>query len=192
MSAYTINTVCLAGGRLTRDAELKYINNGSAVVTFSVAVGRSVKVGDNLWEEKTDFFKVVYWGKQAEAVYQFLLRGRRVAINGRLSQNRWTERGTGKNRSTVEVVAEKVIVFFEPKNENSGEGNSEYSQEENNYSEQPRQQSAVPVPQQEYQQKHYQQPPPAGQQCTYEQQPPSGGYEQPNMQDKLNDEDVPF
>jgi single-strand DNA-binding protein len=99
-----INHVVLVG-RLTRDAELKYTASGQAVCKFSVAVNRRRKNGDQ-WEDEANFFDVVLWGKQGEAVNQFLLKGKTVGVEGELRQDRWQQ--DGQNRSKVEIVANNI------------------------------------------------------------------------------------
>jgi single-strand DNA-binding protein len=99
-----INHVVLVG-RLTRDAELKYTNNGTALSKFSLAVNRSIKRGDQ-WTDEVSFFDCTLWGKQAEAVSQYLTKGKQVAIDGELRQNRWEQ--DGQNRSKVEINANNL------------------------------------------------------------------------------------
>jgi single-strand DNA-binding protein len=94
-----INHVVLVG-RLTRDAELKFTNAGLAIAKFSLAVNRRTKKGDT-WQEEVDFFDTVWMGKGAEAVAQYLLKGKQVGIQGELRQNRWEQEG--QKRSKVEI-----------------------------------------------------------------------------------------
>ena len=99
-----INHVVLVG-RLTRDAELKYTTGGQAVCKFSVAINRPKKVGEK-WEEEANFFDIVLWGRQGEAINQYLLKGKVVGIEGELRQDRWQQ--DGQNRSRIEVVARNI------------------------------------------------------------------------------------
>ena len=99
-----INHVVLVG-RLTRDAELKYTANGQAVCKFSVAINRRRKNGDQ-WEDEANYFDIVLWGRQGEAVNQYLLKGKTVGIEGELRQDRWQQ--DGQNRSKVEIVANNI------------------------------------------------------------------------------------
>jgi single-strand DNA-binding protein len=99
-----INHVVLVG-RLTRDAELKYTANGQAVCKFSVAVNRRKKSGEQ-WVDEANFFDVVLWGRQGEAVNQYLLKGKQVGVDGELRQDRWEQ--DGQNRSKVEIVANNL------------------------------------------------------------------------------------
>ena len=99
-----INKVVLVG-RLTRDAELKYTSSGAAVSKFGLAINRRRKVGDQ-WEDEANFFDVVVWGKTAEALNQYLVRGKQVGVEGELRQNRWEQ--DGQKRSRVEVHANNI------------------------------------------------------------------------------------
>jgi len=102
--AADINHVVLVG-RLTRDAELKSIASGQAVCKFSVAVNRSKKNGEQ-WEDEPNFFDVVLWGRRGEALHQYLNKGKLVAVDGELRQDRWQQ--DGQNRSKVEIVANNI------------------------------------------------------------------------------------
>ncbi|MDY7029841.1 MAG: single-stranded DNA-binding protein [Spirochaetota bacterium] len=102
--ANDINSVVLVG-RLTRDAELKYTASGTAVCKFSIAVNRSRKTGDT-WGEEAHFFDIVLWGRQGEAIHQYLGKGKQIAVQGELRQSRWEQ--NGQNRSKVEVHALNV------------------------------------------------------------------------------------
>ncbi|MDR2259060.1 MAG: single-stranded DNA-binding protein [Treponema sp.] len=97
-----INHVVLIG-RLTRDAELKITSTGQAVCKFSIAVNRRRKNGDQ-WEDEPNFFDIVVWGRQGEALSQYLVKGKMVGVDGELRQDRWQQQD-GQNRSKVEVVA---------------------------------------------------------------------------------------
>jgi single-strand DNA-binding protein len=92
-------------GRLTRDAELKYTAGGTAVSKFSIAVNRRVKSGDQ-WKDEASFFEINLWGKQAESLNQYLIKGKQVAVDGELVQDRWTQ--DGQNRSKVYIKADDV------------------------------------------------------------------------------------
>ncbi|MDR0511754.1 MAG: single-stranded DNA-binding protein [Treponema sp.] len=99
-----INHVVLVG-RLTRDAELKYTTSGQAVCKFSIAINRRRKNGDQ-WEDEANFFDVVLWGKQGEALNQYLLKGKQIGVDGELRQDRWQQ--DGQNRSRIEIVANNI------------------------------------------------------------------------------------
>ena len=97
--------VSVLTGRLTRDAELRFTATGQPVCKFSIAVNRRRKNGDQ-WEDEANFFDIVLFGKQAESLSKYLLKGKQVGVEGELSQNRWQQ--DGQNRSKVEIVADNV------------------------------------------------------------------------------------
>ena len=99
-----INHVVLIG-RLTRNAELISMSSGQAVCKFSIAVNRRKKNGEQ-WEDEPNFFDIIVWGKQGEALHQYLVKGKMVGIEGGLRQDRWQQ--DGQNRSKVEIVANYV------------------------------------------------------------------------------------
>lgn len=99
-----INHVVVVG-RLTRDAELKYTNSGYAVSKVSIAVNQRRKVNDQ-WTDEVSFFDVVIWGKTAESLNSYLLKGKQIGVEGRLRQNRWEQEG--KQRSRVEIVSSNI------------------------------------------------------------------------------------
>lgn len=98
------NAVVLVG-RLTRDAELKYTNSGMAVCRFTIANNKRKNSGDG-WTDVARFFDIVIWGKQGETLIQYLKKGKQVAIQGELEQDRWEQEG--KSRSKVEINAISV------------------------------------------------------------------------------------
>jgi len=99
-----LNHVVLIG-RLTRDAELKYIAGGQAVCKFSIAVNRRKKSGDQ-WEDEANFFDIVLWGKQGESLQSYLVKGKMIGVDGELRQDRWQQ--DGQNRSKIEIIANYV------------------------------------------------------------------------------------
>ena len=104
MASSDINSVVIVG-RLTRDVELKYMNNGNAVASMSIAVNRSKKEGDQ-WGSEAHFFDVSYFGKGAEAVKPYLTKGKQIAVQGSLRQIRWEK--DGQKQSRVVIVADSV------------------------------------------------------------------------------------
>ena len=121
-----INHVVLVG-RLTRDAELKYINSGTAVSKFSVAINKRKKV-DEQWVEEAHFFNITVWGKVAEALDPYLKKGKQVGIDGELRQNRWEQ--DGQSRSRVEIVANNIqLLGGKGETSNSSSGADKLSEE---------------------------------------------------------------
>ncbi|GMO58218.1 MAG: hypothetical protein Ta2A_03610 [Treponemataceae bacterium] len=99
-----VNHVLLIG-RLTRDAELKYTTTGYPISNFSLAVNRRRKEGEQ-WVEEASFFDINLFGKSAEALKQYLIKGKQIAVEGELRQDRWEQ--DGQSRSKVVVVANNV------------------------------------------------------------------------------------
>lgn len=92
-------------GNLTKDPELRYTPQGTAVASFRIAVNSKLKQADGLREE-TLFIDVVTFGKQAETCSQYMSKGSGVLVEGRLQERRWES--DGQQRSKVEVVAQTV------------------------------------------------------------------------------------
>ena len=113
--ARSINQVILMG-RLTRDPEQRTTTSGRTVVSFSVAVDRQTQ------DDQTDFFDITAWEKLGELVMQYLSKGRRVLVQGRLRQDSWDDKETGKKRSRVEVTATDVTFLDGPSDSAGGGG----------------------------------------------------------------------
>lgn len=110
----SINTVMI-GGNLTRDPELKYLDGGLAVCNFNVAVNEKYtdKAGNK--KENVCFVEVVAWKKTAELAAEYLKKGSPVVVEGKLSQDEWVDKESGKKRTKTKVTAGKVH-FVGPKN----------------------------------------------------------------------------
>ncbi len=101
--ASDINRVILIG-RLVRDPELKYTQNGTAVSNFSIANNRTYSVsGDK--KEQVSYFNCIAWGKSGELIVQYCKKGQRIALEGRLQQRSWDDQ-SGNKRQVVEIVVE--------------------------------------------------------------------------------------
>lgn len=103
--ARSLNQVILMGN-LTRDPELRQTPNGQNVTSFSLALNRSYKDASGEWQEATDYIDCVAWGPLAERVSQYLSKGRRCLVQGRLQSRSWEQ--DGQKRSKVEVLANDV------------------------------------------------------------------------------------
>ena len=111
--ARSINQVILLG-RLTRDPEQRTTASGKNVVSFSIAVDRQSQ------DDQADFFNITAWDKLGDLVMQYLSKGRRVLIQGRLRQDSWEDKDTGKRQSQIEVTASDVTFLDGPSGDNSG------------------------------------------------------------------------
>jgi len=102
----SFNKVFLVGN-LTRDPELRYTPQGTAVTTLRIASNRSFKDKTGQAQKDTCFVNVVVWAQMAEVCNQYLQKGRQVLVEGRLQSRSW-KNNEGQNRSVLEVVATRV------------------------------------------------------------------------------------
>lgn len=103
--ARSVNQVMLMGN-LTRDPELRNTPSGQSVCSFSLALNRAYKDQSGEWKEATDYVDVVAWGPLGERVAQYMSKGRRCLVQGRLQSRSWEQ--DGQKRSKVEVLASDV------------------------------------------------------------------------------------
>ena len=116
-------------GRLTRDPELRYTGNNTAVATFSLAVNRNFS--NQQGEREADFINIVVWRKQAENVKNYLSQGSQVAVDGRI-QTRSYDDNNGQKRYVTEVVADNVE-FLGSKNSSNNSSNGSHNEEPTPY-----------------------------------------------------------
>lgn len=130
-----INIVALVG-RLTRDADLKYSNSGLQIMSFSIAVNSAKKGSDGKYEDEASFFDCTLFGKYAEAVHKYMVKGKQVGVKGRLHQDRWKDKQSGDPRSKVAIIAESVELLGSSKESSGGAssgGNGGQSQSSGEY-----------------------------------------------------------
>lgn len=113
--AKSINQVILMG-RLTRDPEQRTTTSGKSIASFSIAVDRGGQ------DDAADFFNINAWEKLGELVMQYLGKGRRVLVQGRLRQDRWDDKETGKKQSRIEVTATDITFLDGPSSESADTG----------------------------------------------------------------------
>ncbi len=126
MSTRSLNKVMLIGN-LTRDPELRYTSQGTAVCSFGLATNRSWATDQGEKKEDVSFHRIVAWDKLAEICSQLLFKGRRVYVEGRLQTRQW-EDPTGNNRQITEVVISEMMILDSRRS--SEEGAEILSQEE--------------------------------------------------------------
>lgn len=107
--ARSLNKVTLIGN-LTRDPELRYTPQGTAVCTFGLATNRQWTTDAGEKKEDVEFHRIVSWNKLAELCAQLLSKGRKVYVEGRLQTRRWTAQD-GMERTTVETVINEMIIL---------------------------------------------------------------------------------
>lgn len=117
-----INKVIIVG-YLGKDPEVRDTQGGQTVANFSVAVSESWKDRDGERQERTEWFRVVVWGAQAESCGQHLSKGSQVYVEGKLQTRKWTDRD-GQERYATEVNAQRVLFLSRA---DGGGGGSERS-----------------------------------------------------------------
>jgi single-strand DNA-binding protein len=120
MSVRSLNKVQLIGN-LTRDPELRYTPQGTAVCTFGLATNRSWTTEGGEKREEVEFHRVVAWNKLAELCSQLLFKGRKVYVEGRLQTRSWTGQD-GVQKQTTEIVIEDMIILDSKRLEDAGTG----------------------------------------------------------------------
>lgn len=116
-------------GNLTKDPELRYTPNGTAVCSFSIATNRNWTTDSGEKKEDVEFHRVVAWNKLAEICSQFLVKGRKVFVEGRLSTRSWNAQD-GTSRSTTEIIISDMILLDSKRSEEEKVDSSEVPVEE--------------------------------------------------------------
>ena len=111
------NLVVLTG-RLTADAELRYTQNDVPVCSFTIAVDRRYKAGE---DKQADFINIVAWRQTAEFVAKHFKKGSMIGIEGAIQTRKYVDKETGKNRTAFEVVANNVQFIESKKSENNAD-----------------------------------------------------------------------
>src|SRR3989337_1637694 len=107
--ARSLNRVQLIGN-LTRDPELRYTPSGTAVCTFSVATNRGWTTDTGEKKEEVEFHRIVAWNKLAELCSQFLTKGRKVYVEGRLQTRQWQAQDGTQKQSTEVIISDMILV----------------------------------------------------------------------------------
>ena len=110
----------LAIGNVGTDPEMRYTPNGNPVTSFRLATGRTYTTSDGERRQDTEWFTVVAWNQLAEQCNQFLIKGKRVYVEGRLKSNTWTAQD-GQTRFNNEIIANRVL-FLDRGTPDGGEG----------------------------------------------------------------------
>jgi single-strand DNA-binding protein len=105
----SVNKVILVGN-LGADAELRYTGGGMAVANFRIATTEVWKDKDGQKQEQTEWHRISLWGKQAEAVSQYLVKGKQVYVEGRIQTRKWQDK-EGQDRYSTEIKADRVTLL---------------------------------------------------------------------------------
>lgn len=130
--ARSLNRVQLIGN-LTRDPELRYTPSGTAVCTFGLATNRAWTTEGGEKHDEAEFHRIVSWNKLAELCSQFLVKGRKVYVEGRLSTRSWTAQD-GAQKSITEIVISDMILLDSKR---GAEGEAQESGSKESYDEPP-------------------------------------------------------
>lgn len=102
----SVNKVILVGN-LGKDPEVRYAPSGNAVANFTLATNEQFKDRDGNKQERTEWHRVVFWGRQAEVVGEYLRKGGMCYVEGRLQTRKWTDKD-GQERYTTEIVGDRL------------------------------------------------------------------------------------
>ena len=105
----SVNKVILVGN-LGRDAELRYTPGGAAVATLNMATTEVWNDKSGQKQEKTEWHRVVLWGKQAESLQEYLTKGKQIYVEGRLQTRQWDDKD-GNKRYTTEIKADRITLL---------------------------------------------------------------------------------
>lgn len=129
MATSDLNSVVLVG-RLTRDAELTYLQNGNPICKMGIAVNRNHKDGEQ-WVSEANFFDVTLFGKSGENLKQYLTKGKQIAVQGALKQDRWEK--DGQKFSKVQIIANNVQLLG-GRSDSTGSGFTSQGQSQGGFS----------------------------------------------------------
>jgi single-strand DNA-binding protein len=116
-----INKVILVG-RLGRDPETRYTSSGQAVCNFTMATDESFKSRSGEKQQRTEWHRIVMWGKLAEIAQQYLKKGQLVYVEGRLQTRQWDDKRDGSKKTSTEIVANSMKMLGGGRGEGAAAG----------------------------------------------------------------------
>ena len=122
MAGKSVNKVILVGN-LGKDPEVKYTPQGTPVAKLTLATNERYKDKDGQWQDRTEWHNVVLWQRLAEIAGEYLKKGGKVYIEGRLQTRSWEDKQTGEKKYRTEIVGND-IVLLSGRGEGGGEGSS--------------------------------------------------------------------
>jgi single-strand DNA-binding protein len=108
--ARSFNRVILVGN-LTRDVELRHTSSSTAVTDLGLAVNDRRKTPQGEWVDEVTYVDITLWGRQAEVASEYLSKGSRVLIEGRLQLDQWQDKDSGQQRSKLKVVGSQMMML---------------------------------------------------------------------------------
>ncbi|HWC17131.1 MAG TPA: single-stranded DNA-binding protein [Terriglobales bacterium] len=115
--AKSVNKVVLVGN-LGKDPEIKYTPSGTPVAKFSLATNESFKDKGGQWQERTEWHNIVAWDRLAEIIGEYVKKGSKLYIEGRLQTSSWDDKETGQKKYKTEIIANNLVLL-------SGRGEAE-------------------------------------------------------------------
>ena len=116
----SVNKVILVGN-LGRDAELRYTPGGAAVATLNLATTEVWNDKGGQKQEKTEWHRVVLWGKSAESLSEYLIKGKQIYVEGRLQTRQWDDKD-GNKRYTTEIRGDRIVLLSSGSGGGAGAG----------------------------------------------------------------------
>ncbi|MBM7071469.1 single-stranded DNA-binding protein [Shewanella sp. 202IG2-18] len=208
MASRGVNKVILVGN-LGRDPELRYMPNGNAVANFTIATSETWKDQQGQQQERTEWHNIVMYRRLAEVAGEYLKKGAKVYVEGRLQTSKWQDQQTGQDKYRTEIVANEMQMLDSrggnggqgggyggqaPQQQSYGSSAPQQQQSAPAYQSQPQQQQSAPAyqpVQQQQQSAPAQQPAPAKPAQSQPQQPQQQQNFTPNLDDGWDD-DIPF
>jgi len=123
MARGTVNKVILIG-RLGADPDVRFSPNGVAVAKFNLATNDSVSVGEGKWEDRTEWHRIVAFGKTAEFCGNYLAKGRQVFVEGSIRTNQW-EDPQGQKRYFTDIIAREIQMLGSAESQGQGQGQAQ-------------------------------------------------------------------
>lgn len=117
MAARSLNRVTLLG-RVGKDPEVRYTGSGKAVATFTMATSQRWRDQEGSDQERTEWHRIVAWGRLGEICGEYLGKGKQVYVEGRIQSREWEDQD-GNKRTTVEIIASDLILLGGPGSEQS-------------------------------------------------------------------------
>lgn len=108
--AKSVNKVILVGN-LGKDPEVKFTPSGMQVAKFSIATNEGYKDKSGQWQERTEWHNIVAWARLAEIIGEYVKKGSKVYIEGRLQTSSWDDKETGQKKYKTEIVANELVLL---------------------------------------------------------------------------------
>lgn len=124
--ARSVNKVILIGN-LGKDPEVKYTPTGTPVAKFSLATNESYKDKAGQWQERTEWHNIVAWQRLAEIVGEYVKKGSKLYIEGRIQTSSWDDKQTGEKKYKTEIIANELVLLSGRGEPDSGGGSRGYS-----------------------------------------------------------------